>query len=100
MYKKRNIRKIDLIRNLSNKTGYPVFFSKKILSNLIDALISNIKNENNLNIKNFGSFNITHKKERTGRNPKTKKEYLIKSRKSLRFIPSKTLTKKLDKFYE
>ena len=45
----------------------------------------------NLSINNIGSFNIKKKNERIGRNPKTKEEYLIKSRKVISFKKSNKL---------
>ena len=45
-----------------------------------------------LNLKNLGSFELIHKEERIGRNPKTMKEFKVSSRKSIRFIPSKKIT--------
>ena len=40
-----------------------------------------IINKDKLNLKNFGSFKILKKKERLGRNPKTKEEFIISARK-------------------
>ena len=50
------------------------------------------------NIKNFGSFKTLVKNERIGRNPKNKVTYKIKSRKSLSFICSKYLAKKISNY--
>ena len=94
---KKNIKKIDLIKNLSNKTGFSLSFSKKIVNDLIEILILNIK-EGHLYLKDVGSFKIIHKAERLGRNPKTKKEHIITSRKSLSFSPSNRILSELDKF--
>ncbi len=44
-----------------------------------------------LSISNIGSFKIKKKNERIGRNPKTKEEYLIKSRKVISFKKSNKL---------
>ena len=44
-----------------------------------------------LSISNIGSFKIKKKNERLGRNPKTKEEYLIKSRKVISFKKSNKL---------
>ena len=44
-----------------------------------------------LSISNIGSFKIRKKNERIGRNPKTKEEYLIKSRKVISFKKSNKL---------
>ena len=45
----------------------------------------------NLSINNIGSFKIKKKNERIGRNPKTKEEHLIKSRKVISFKKSNKL---------
>ena len=42
-----------------------------------------------LHLKNFGTFELIFKNERMGRNPKTKEEFIIKKRKSLKFTSSK-----------
>ena len=44
-----------------------------------------------LSINNIGSFKIKKKNERIGRNPKTKEEHLIKSRKVISFKKSNKL---------
>tara|TARA_Y100000992_G_C21168893_1_gene444857 strand:+ start:284 stop:559 length:276 start_codon:yes stop_codon:yes gene_type:complete len=44
-----------------------------------------------LSINYLGSFKINKKNERIGRNPKTKEEYLIKSRKVISFKKSNKL---------
>ncbi len=90
MYNK-NLKKVDLINNLSIKTGFSSNLSKKLVNDLIEIIINNIK-ENNFNLKNIGTFKIIYKKERIGRNPKTKEEFLISSRKTLSFIASKKIT--------
>ena len=94
MLKQKN-KKIDLIKNLSLKTGLSRNYSKKIINDLINILILNIKS-GSLNLKNIGSFLIKEKKERIGRNPKTKVEYIISSRKTVIFHPSKKISKKLE----
>ena len=66
---------------------------------MIDVIIDNTKN-GNLNLKNLGSFKIVHKKERMGRNPKTKEAFLISSRKSISFTPSKKIINKLNNLHE
>ena len=86
----RTFAKKDLIRVLKKKTGFSHNFLEKIVKDLINIIILNLKN-GKLNLKNLGSFKLINKKERIGRNPKTKKEHVIKSRKSITFIPSLNL---------
>tara|TARA_B100000886_G_scaffold236109_1_gene165316 strand:- start:8485 stop:8781 length:297 start_codon:yes stop_codon:yes gene_type:complete len=96
---KHKIKKIDLINIISNKTGLSQNLSKKILSDLIEILNYNISN-GHLSLKNIGTFKLLSKKERIGRNPKTKKEHLISARKVVKFIPSKYISEKLNKTNE
>ena len=93
---KKDFKKIDLVKNLSLKTGYSQNYSKKIVDDLINIFIQNIKS-GNLNLKNIGSFKLLNKKERIGRNPKTKEEFIITSRKSLSFTSSKKIIDNLNK---
>mgnify|MGYP001331687282 FL=1 len=88
-----NLKKIDIIKNLSNKIGFSQNISKKIVNDLIDIIIENIKNDN-MNLKNIGNFKLIIKKERLGRNPKTKEEFTITPRKSVSFTASKNILAK------
>ena len=90
-----NLTKEDICIFLSRKKGYSVLYSKKIINNLIEILIEEIK-ENSFNLKNIGTFKILNKKERIGRNPRTKEIYKIKARKTLAFKPSTNLSRKIN----
>ncbi len=88
--------KKDLIKDITFKTGLSSNVSKKIFNDLVNILIQNIKN-GSLVLKNIGSFKIIEKKERIGRNPKTKKEFIISARKTVSFTPSKKIIENLNK---
>ena len=85
-----NLKKKDIIKNLHQQIGFPLNYSKKIINDLIDIVIDNIS-KGDFIIKNIGSFRIINKKQRIGRNPKTRKEYIISSRKVISFKVSKKL---------
>ena len=95
MMTKNNITKFDFSKNISNKTGFPISISKKIVDDLLIICAEMIKT-NELVFKNIGTFKLSKKNERIGRNPKTKEEFLISERKSIRFIVSKNLSKILN----
>ncbi len=92
----KNFKKEDIIKNLKIKSGFSSNFSKKLINDLIDIIIKELQLEY-FNLKGIGSFKKIKKRERIGRNPKTKEEFLISSRKTLTFIPSKKLLKKINK---
>ena len=92
--KKDNLTKKDISKKINSKTGLPNSYSNKITDDFIDILKILIKNKE-INIKNFATFKTIYKKERLGRNPKNKKIYKIKARKTLSFTISKKLSDKI-----
>ncbi len=70
-------------------------FSKKISETLLDEFFSiileHLKENKKVKISKFGTFSVKLKKEREGRNPKTKKTALISARKTVSFKASKEL---------
>ena len=96
---KKNYKKIDIVNNFSTKTGYSANFSKKLIDDFINVFILNIK-KGSVNLKNLGSFKVINKDKRMGRNPKTKKEFVIESRKTISFKLSKKISEKVNKIHE
>ena len=90
-----NLKKEDLIKNLNNKLGYSSNYSKKLINDLIDILITNVIT-GKLILKNLGTFKLINKSERIGRNPKTKEEFKITARKTISFVVSKDILKHLN----
>ena len=84
-----NLTKKDLVNLIYMQLG----FSKQISENLIDEffflIINNLKNQKKLKISKFGTFSIRQKKERIGRNPKTKEKKNISERNVVLFKASK-----------
>ena len=88
-------------KNISNKVYQNLGFSKNISSTIIDdffeSLVSELVKLNKIKISSFGTFEVINKKERLGRNPKTKVEVMISARKVVKFKPSVSIKNKLNK---
>ena len=93
---KTNFKKIDIVKKLSLKFGFSNSYSNKLVNDILLTLKLLAKDEI-LNIKNIGSFKILNKKERIGRNPKTKQQFVISKRKTISFTASNKLLDKLNK---
>ena len=80
----------NLATQLSEEFGiaYTIAYRK---IDLILNLWSNSLISSDLNISSLGSFKINQKNSRLGRNPKTKEEHVIKSRKVISFKKSNKL---------
>ena len=89
-----NLTKKDISKKISLKTGFSVSYTNKIADDFINILKNLIKDKE-INIKNFATFRIINKSDRIGRNPKNKKIYKIKARKSLSFAISKKFNDKI-----
>ena len=88
-------------KNLSNKIykvlGFSKNLSQEIVDNFFETLASELIKSNKVKISSFGTFKIINKKERIGRNPKTKIESKISPRKVVTFKPSMFIKRKLNK---
>ena len=84
-----NLTKKDLINLVYMQIG----FSKQIAENLIEdfffTIVTHLKKEKKIKISKFGTLSLREKKQRIGRNPKTKEEKLITGRTVVLFKPSK-----------
>ena len=93
---RNNYNKKNLSNFLSEKKGYSSLFSQKVIDDLINVICQNLVTDD-VTLKNLGVFKIIQKNERLGRNPKTKKIYIINKRKSLSFTCSKSFLKTVNK---
>ncbi len=88
--KSKNFTKKHLAINLSKTTGLSKSYSSSLIDDYISIIIEEIQ-KNKFILKNIGSFKIRRKKERIGRNPKTKEEHIISGRNSLTFTASERI---------
>ena len=95
---KTNLTKKDLVNFVYMQLGFSKHISENLIEDFLSTIVSNIKEEKKLKLSKFGTFSTRKKKSRIGRNPKTKEEFIISSRKSISFTPSKEITEKLKKF--
>ena len=94
---KKNFTRKDLSNKIYQNLGFSKNLSSKIVDNFFETLISGIIKSNKIKISSFGTFSVLNKKERMGRNPKTKIEAKIFSRKVVKFKPSLLLKEKLNR---
>ncbi len=92
---KINLTKKDIVLSLNKKNGYSIAFTKRLVNDLINSMIETLKDDD-LFLKNIGSFKKKEKRERIGRNPKTKEKFIITKRKVVIFTPSLKLKNKIN----
>lgn len=93
----QTLTKVILKNALQQKIGLSEKNSEIIYTGIIEALTSMFQENDVVKIVDFGTFAIHNKEPRIGRNPKTKEEFIIGSRRSIRFRPSKKLRSDVSK---
>tara|TARA_Y100000590_G_scaffold160748_1_gene184305 strand:- start:738 stop:1031 length:294 start_codon:yes stop_codon:yes gene_type:complete len=87
-------------KSLTNKIYQNLGFSKNISSIIVDDFFESLSSEliknKKIKITSFGTFQVVDKKERIGRNPKTKVDAKISARKVVKFKPSDFIKKKIN----
>tara|TARA_B100001245_G_C22595488_1_gene295242 strand:+ start:178 stop:471 length:294 start_codon:yes stop_codon:yes gene_type:complete len=95
---RKNIKRKDLIANVYFNIGFSKTISENIVYDIFNLFINNIISNNVLKISNFGNFIKKNKKQRIGRNPKTKELKVISSRNIIIFKPSNLLKKRINQY--
>ncbi len=88
--------KADFIANVAKAGDLSNAEAKRVVELVfgeIEKGLKKSKKEGRYTIGTFGTFNITKRAARKGRNPRTGEEIRIKASKSLRFKPSSNLKK-------
>ena len=93
---KKNFTRKDLSNKIFKNLGFSKNLSSKIVDDFFETLISEIIKLNKIKISSFGTFTVLNKNERMGRNPKTKIDAKILSRKVVKFKPSLSIKKKIN----
>ena len=94
---KKNFTRKNLSNNIYQNLGFSKNISSLIIDDFFESLISELIKFNKIKIASFGTFEVIDKKERIGRNPKTKVEAKITARKVVKFKPSSSIKEKLNR---
>ena len=94
---KKNFTRKDISKKIYHNIGFSKDLSLQIVDDFFESIINELVNLKKVKIASFGTFFVNEKKERIGRNPKTKIETKIASRNVVKFIPSAIFKKKLNK---
>ena len=70
--------------------------SADLVDSVFEEIIQALENDESVKLSSFGTFSIREKKQRIGRNPKTKEEVPISARKVVTFHSSNILTKRIN----
>ena len=93
---KRNFKRKSLANDIYKRMGFSKNFSSNFIDTFFENIITEIIKNDKIKITSFGTFKILNKKQRLGRNPKTKEQAVISSGKVLKFTASSLFKRKLN----
>ncbi len=83
--------KADLVGKIASKAGLTKAEAAKALDATIEAIKESLKKGEKVTLVGFGSFYVSKRKARKGRNPRTGQEIKIPATKVPKFTAGKTL---------
>ena len=87
--------KAELIDSVANKAELPKEKAEELVNGLFDDIVGALKNGDKVNISGFGTFSVSARKARTGRNPKTGEAIQIAASRAPKFKAGKILKESL-----
>lgn len=87
----KTLTRSDISEVIHKKMGFSISEAAEMVDFVIQDLVSSLKQNNEVKISSFGTFEVRSKSARVGRNPKTKVEAVIKPRKVVSFYISNVL---------
>lgn len=87
--------KADLIESVAAKLDLPKGQAERAVHLVFEDIVHALRNGDKVNISGFGTFAVSERKARTGRNPKTGEAIEIPASKSAKFKPGKSLKDEL-----
>ena len=85
------MNRTELISAMSEKSELTKVDTEKALKAFIDTVTEELKNGRKVQLVGFGTFEVTERAERNGRNPKTGEAITIPASKSPKFKAGKAL---------
>jgi DNA-binding protein HU-beta len=79
------MNKAELIDEIASASGLSKADSKKALDAFVDATTKALKKGDRVALVGFGSWSVSERAARTGRNPQTGKEIKIAAKKVVKF---------------
>ncbi len=85
------MQKSDLVEKIADEAGISKAAADRALKSLLDSVTRALKKGDRVSLVGFGTFSVSKRAARTGRNPRTGETIRIKASKAPRFAPGKSL---------
>ncbi len=91
------MNKTELIAEIAQKTGLTKKDAEQAVKALVETVTEQLKKGNKVQMVGFGTFEVSKRAAREGRNPRTGDTMKIKASKAPKFKPGKALKDAINK---
>ncbi|TKK71676.1 HU family DNA-binding protein [Ilyomonas limi] len=89
------MNKAELVAKIAEDAGISKTQANDALDSFVDAVTKTLKSGDKVTLVGFGTFSVSKRQARTGRNPQTGESIKIKAKKVARFKAGKELSAKI-----
>ena len=89
------MNKAELVAKIADDAGLSKTQANEALDSFIEAVTKTLKSGDKVTLVGFGTFSVSKRAARTGRNPQTGEAIKIKAKKVARFKAGKELSAKI-----
>ena len=89
------MNKAELVAKIAEDAGISKSQANDALDSFVDAVTKTLKSGDKVTLVGFGTFSVSKRQARTGRNPQTGESIKIKAKKVARFKAGKELSAKI-----
>lgn len=90
------MNKTELVAAIADKAGLQKKDAEKALAAFTEVVAETLKNGDKIQLVGFGTFEVSERAARTGRNPQTGEEMVIAASKAPKFKAGKALKDQLN----
>ncbi len=85
------MQKSDLVEKITEDAGISKAAAGRAIDSLLGSITQTLKKGNRVSLVGFGTFSVSARAARMGRNPRTGEQIQIKANKTPKFSPGKKL---------
>lgn len=97
MENKIKITKTDIVEHIYKKTNIEKNAIMEVTDEIFNVIKTNLINQVTIELRGFGIFEVSHRKEKIARNPKTGSKVIVPAHGVAKFRPGKEIKESLEK---
>ena len=92
--------KQDIVDRIADRTGFKKLDTRRIMQEFLNEIMTELKDGNRLEFREFGVFEIKHRAPRKARNPQTGDTVTVPAREVVNFKPGRRLKEVAERVLE